>query len=152
MALLPRTRRLKQYTSRYARVLMLGDSMGATAALLFSEQATAVLSFCPQVDLTESSIRPGACEEWRRTMREAVLAAVTRSDAEITLCSGTWQHDLDQVNLLPQDKIEVKVWSYDSHRLALYLSKSGKLTPLVRDAVLHQRSLRSGNVRLSNMV
>ncbi|KAG1680551.1 hypothetical protein FOA52_014998 [Chlamydomonas sp. UWO 241] len=144
--------RLRQYTSRYARVLMLGDSMGATAALLFSDQATAVLSFCPQVDLTEASIRPGAGEEWRRSMKEAVLSAVTRSGAEITLCSGTWQHDLDQLNLLPQDNINVKVWSHDSHRLALYLSKAGKLTPLVRDAVLHQRSLRSGNVRLSNMV
>ena len=41
--------RLKQYTERYEHVIMIGDSMGATAALAFSEQATAVLAFCPQV-------------------------------------------------------------------------------------------------------
>lgn len=44
------TQRMVQYTSRYNRVLMLGDSMGATAALLFCQQATAVLAFCPQVN------------------------------------------------------------------------------------------------------
>jgi hypothetical protein len=49
--------RLRQYTERYDHVIMVGDSMGATAALAFSEQATAVLAFCPQVrflDLTSS--------------------------------------------------------------------------------------------------
>lgn len=41
--------RLSQVTSRYKRVLMLGDSMGASAALLFSPLATAVQAFSPQV-------------------------------------------------------------------------------------------------------
>ena len=41
--------RLRQYTRRYEHVVMVGDSMGATAALAFSDQATAVLAFCPQV-------------------------------------------------------------------------------------------------------
>lgn len=41
--------RLEQYTRRYEHVVMLGDSMGATAALLFSRLATSVLAFCPQV-------------------------------------------------------------------------------------------------------
>ena len=30
----------------------------------------------------------------------------SKSDgAEVTLLTGTWQHDLDQVNLLPADKV-----------------------------------------------
>jgi hypothetical protein len=33
----------------YKHVIMLGDSMGASAALLFSRLATSVLAFCPQV-------------------------------------------------------------------------------------------------------
>ena len=40
---------LKKVTERYSRVLMLGDSMGATAALLFSDLATSVQAFTPQV-------------------------------------------------------------------------------------------------------
>lgn len=41
--------RLSEAAAGYGRVLMVGDSMGATAALLFSRLATAVLAFCPQV-------------------------------------------------------------------------------------------------------
>ena len=44
--------RLAAVTGRYSRVLMLGDSMGATAALLFSPLATAVHAFTPQVGFT----------------------------------------------------------------------------------------------------
>jgi hypothetical protein len=36
-------------TDKYKRVMMVGDSMGATAALLFSPLATAVQVFSPQV-------------------------------------------------------------------------------------------------------
>ncbi len=41
--------RLEAVTTQYNRVLMLGDSMGATGALLFSPLATAVHAFTPQV-------------------------------------------------------------------------------------------------------
>ena len=41
--------RLRDVTKDYGKVLFLGDSMGATAALLFSEYATNVQAFCPQV-------------------------------------------------------------------------------------------------------
>ena len=33
----------------YRQVIMLGDSMGASAALMFSPLATSVIAFCPQV-------------------------------------------------------------------------------------------------------
>lgn len=42
-------RRLRACVAGYERVVMLGDSMGATAALLASPLATHVLAFCPQV-------------------------------------------------------------------------------------------------------
>lgn len=41
--------RLQRYTSCYSHVVMVGDSMGASAALMCSPLATAVLAFCPQV-------------------------------------------------------------------------------------------------------
>ena len=37
--------------AKYERVIMLGDSMGATAALLFSHLATTVQAFTPQVGI-----------------------------------------------------------------------------------------------------
>ncbi len=44
--------RLERVCKPYKTVVMLGDSMGATAALLFAPMATSVLAFCPQVRLT----------------------------------------------------------------------------------------------------
>ena len=45
--------RLERVCKPYKTVVMLGDSMGATAALLFAPMATSVLAFCPQVQLSE---------------------------------------------------------------------------------------------------
>ena len=42
-------KRLEKVCKSYNTVVMLGDSMGATAALLFAPLATSVLAFCPQV-------------------------------------------------------------------------------------------------------
>ena len=44
-------KQLEDTCTKYSRVLFLGDSMGATASLVFAEHATRVLAFCPQVDL-----------------------------------------------------------------------------------------------------
>lgn len=41
--------KIQAVTQRYDKVLMLGDSMGGTGALLFSDLATAVETFTPQV-------------------------------------------------------------------------------------------------------
>lgn len=60
--------RLEQYTRRYEHVVMLGDSMGATAALLFSRLATSVLAFCPQVGFGRGRGRGGCGVD---TVREA---------------------------------------------------------------------------------
>lgn len=44
----PCRERLQQYTAQYKHVVLLGDSMGATATLLFAPLATHVLAFTPQ--------------------------------------------------------------------------------------------------------
>ena len=41
----------------------------------------------------------------RENFKKYVLNAVAKSDAKITAFCGTWQHDLDQCNLLPDDKV-----------------------------------------------
>lgn len=53
------TDRLRQYTEQYRHVVMIGDSMGASAALLFSPLATKVMSFCPQVGCCPHAVLRG---------------------------------------------------------------------------------------------
>lgn len=45
----------------------------------------------------------------------------------------------------------MQVHSVDSHRLALSLAGRNKLAPMIREAILSEVGLNSGNVRLSNL-
>ncbi len=54
--------------------------------------------------------------------------------------------------MLPKGQARVQVYSVDSHRLALYLDKRGKLEGIIRGAVLQEMGLPSGHVRLANLV
>lgn len=103
------------------------------------------------MDLSTASIRPGQSGTWLDTLRDRVVAAVDSTDAEVTALVGTWQHDLDQTKLLPPTKAKVKVFSLDSHRLALYLDQRDKLLPIVQDAIQHEMDVRTGNVRIANL-
>ena len=49
-----------------------------------------------QVDLSTSSIRPGRDIEWLRALKTHTLAAVEASNADITVNTSNWIHDLDQ--------------------------------------------------------
>ncbi|CAI5461658.1 unnamed protein product [Closterium sp. Yama58-4] len=60
----------------YDRVVMIGDSMGASAALMFSEFGSSVLAFCPQVDLISASIRPGRDSAWLSSFTENLLSSM----------------------------------------------------------------------------
>ncbi|KAG0555451.1 hypothetical protein KC19_12G170000 [Ceratodon purpureus] len=115
----------------YKQVIMLGDSMGASAALMFSPLATSVVAFCPQVDLSTSSIRPGHSQSWLQTFKEDLLRAVSLSSARISVHSGTWSHDVNQAKLLPSDKVTLKVHDVDNHRLALELNTRNLLPAIV---------------------
>ena len=149
--------RLAAATSRYSRVVFLGDSMGATAALLLAPLATAVHAFCPQVDLASSSIRPGEGGPWFEGLKGRVLASVAaaaRGRAALHVHVGNWRHDIEQVRLLPAGGgVATRVYSVDSHRLALALDRQGRLLPLVRGEVLRSLGREDpGQVRLGNLV
>ncbi|KAK9830263.1 hypothetical protein WJX72_010668 [[Myrmecia] bisecta] len=144
--------RMKLATDRYQKVLMLGDSMGGTGALIFSPLATAVQVFCPQVDLLQSSIRPGKDTAWMGALKDRLCAEVAHSSANITIHCSNWQHDLDQGKMLPQEHVQLEVYSVDSHRLALYLDDSHKLLPIVRNAILAEMGYTPKEVRLHNLV
>lgn len=144
-------KRLAAVTSQYRCVIMLGDSMGATAALMLADQATSVHAFCPQVDLSWSSIRPGKDAAWGAALKHRVLSGVGECKGKVTIHVGNWKHDLDQVNLLPQNCTHVQIYSIDSHRLAAALDRAGKLLPMLRAAISHELGLSGSNVRISNL-
>jgi hypothetical protein len=63
-----------------------------------------------QVDLSTSSIRPGQPPAWQAALQQTLQGAVAASSASITVFTGTWQHDVDQANLLGgQPHVNIKV-------------------------------------------
>ncbi|CAD7697524.1 unnamed protein product [Ostreobium quekettii] len=145
-------RNLQAVTSRYDHVVMIGDSMGASGALLFASLATSVLAFCPQVDLSSSSIRPASGQEGWARFKDRVLEGVGQSSASVTVLSGSWEHDMEQVRQLPQEQINWKVFHVDTHRLAIHLENAGRLVPLVLGALAEEVKVPSGTTRAANML
>lgn len=48
--------------------------------------------------------------------------------------------------------LPLQVHSVDSHRLALALAGRNKLAPMIREAILSEVGITSGNVRLTNLL
>jgi len=144
--------RLEKVTQHYNHVVMIGDSMGATASLLFAGQATSIHAFCPQIDLTASSIRPGQGPEWGAVLRKRALDGIANCKGKVTIHVGNWRHDLDQANICPKQAANVKIYSLESHRLAIALDRAGKLLPPIRAAILNEMGLSANNVRVSNLL
>ena len=158
---------IEEVARDYDRVLHLGDSMGASAALLFADVADASLAFCPQVDLLTASIRPGRSGAWMRRHRDATLDAIERAvvtrGCAIEIHSGTWEHDLAQAELVPAameargvgraggaaaaaGSVKVVAHHVDNHRLALALEEANELLPIVRKA-LHEQLAEAAKAR-----
>ncbi|KAI3428648.1 hypothetical protein D9Q98_007471 [Chlorella vulgaris] len=146
--------RLRAVCGRYRQVVFIGDSMGATATLLFAHLATEVHAWTPQIDLATSSIRPGQGCEWQAVLKQRVLDNVARCEGTVVVHTGSWRHDLDQARCLPthDDSIKVQIYSVESHRLALALDSRGLLMQIVRSAVLQAMGLSNkDNIRLANL-
>lgn len=141
--------------SSYEHVLFIGDSMGATACLMFAKHATTVHAFCPQIDLSKSSIRPGQNEDWEQTLRDRVLRGVSSCEGDVYVHVGNWHHDVQQSNMIPTsiEHARVKIYGVDSHRLAIALDRSDKLVPIIQGSILHFFGLTlKQNIRPSNLL
>jgi hypothetical protein len=142
-------------TSQYEHVLFIGDSMGATACLMFAKHATTVHAFCPQVDLSRSSIRPGQEEDWEQVLCNRVLDGVKSCQGDVYVHVGNWHHDVQQSNMInpSMEHARVKIYSVDSHRLAIALDRSDKLVPIIQSSILHFFGLTlKQNIRPSNLL
>ena len=140
--------------------VLIGDSMGATAALAVAgatPPGSTVIAFCPQVDLGTASIRPGGVTpEWTAALSTRVrtsTATAAAAGGRVAVHVGSWQHDVDQASSLAAAGALVKVWSVPSHRLAAALDSRGELLPLVRRAVLAAMGFADGrDVRVANVL
>ena len=148
---------IAEISRRYGRVVHLGDSMGASAALLFADLADVSLAFCPQVDLVSASIRPGRSAPWMRRYEGAMIAAVRARrprGSKVVVHTGSWAHDVDQAAAVLRGlgsddltafedartggSVTTVTHHVDNHRLALALEEGGELLPIVRLA-LHEQ-------------
>jgi len=136
---------LKKVTSQYQRTLLLGDSMGASACLLYAQAATSVLAFCPQVDLVYSSIRPGESQHWFSKMRDSITNALEGYTGDVQVHTGSWEHDSYQAQLVEHfNSVAVTKHGIDSHRLALALHRQDKLLPVVMKKLQEELEACSG--------
>lgn len=63
-----------------------------------------------QVNLATSSIRPGQPAGWQAALQDTLQSAVASSKAAISVFTGTWQHDVDQAQLLAHHThVQIKV-------------------------------------------
>jgi hypothetical protein len=130
--------KIKEYIARggYKRVAMLGDSMGGSAALLFSHLATNVCSFVPQIDLVEyvSATRDDLTTELRGKFTQALLQSVSKCKGSIAVHVGQYDDDMRQLDALPAC-VERRVHPYHDHLVSSHLKTAGELTPLVQGLV-----------------
>ncbi|KAL6779913.1 hypothetical protein ACKKBG_A14280 [Auxenochlorella protothecoides x Auxenochlorella symbiontica] len=127
---------LRQAASCYRQVVLLGDSMGGTAALLFAGQATKVVAFCPQVDLARSAIRPAGPAPWRAALQRRVEESVAACRGVVDVHVGTWEHDQEQVQGLGTGSVVVHVHPVNSHRLSAELARSGELEVIIAGSLM----------------
>ena len=102
-----------------------------------------------QVDLRVSSIRPALGIEQMMLMQQRLLSKVQESNAEITVHVSSWEHDTDQGGLLPQDKVNMHVYSFADHRLAYYLDSTSQLEIILKDTIMVQQGFKNPKMALA---
>lgn len=96
---------LAELCAPYKKVVLIGDSMGGTAALRFAQHADAVVAFVPQIDLADF---PAPCDradfdDARRVrLRDAIANAVDETGARVSIHVGRDADDLAQLTYLPR--------------------------------------------------
>ena len=120
----------------YREVCLIGDSMGASAALRFAAHATsAVVALVPQVDLSDfpQCRRADLTLERRAQLRDATVDACDATPAAVWVHTGTQRYDVAQPRLLrPRDGLHCIVHDdVPSHILAAGLKAKGVLKQTV---------------------
>ena len=136
--------KLEKLCAGYGRVLMLGESMGATAALRFARHATkAVVALVPQINLQDFdySGRSDFTTKRKEQLRRSIFVACRETMARVTVHVGTDPADLLQLQYLPTDgagNVRIIRHAFVGHALGSGLKESGLLQKIVlRDLLGH---------------
>ena len=113
-------RRLSELCAPYDRVCLLGESMGASAALRFARHATgSIVALVPQIDVRdfEYAGRADFTDERKARLRDEIACACTDTRADVVLHVGEDPPDLRQLDYLPQptDAFGMRVVNQDAH-------------------------------------
>lgn len=103
-----------------------------------------------QVDLTASSIRPAISKAEMAVLKDRLQQKVAESTAAITVHVSSWEHDTEQGQLLPPEKVDLKVYRFADHRLAFYLDGKDLLEPLLKHSILVQQGFKCEQVAESH--
>jgi hypothetical protein len=146
--------KLAEICAPYERVCILGESMGASAALRFSRHATAtgsVVALVPQVDVSDfeyAGARADFSTERKARLRDAIGAACRQTAAKVVLHVGRDEADLAQLVYLHAEgstegeRLRVTRHDVPGHALGAGLKARGLLRRTVlRDLLGHSYAL-----------
>lgn len=110
----------------YKKICFLGNSMGASAACLYSGFADAVLAFCPQTDIVRKEIPEEVSTTYKQLLKTNLEQSVAAGTV-ITVHRGVSESDIAQCNRLPDCIQPVVHEGCTVHNLPGYLKEQGRL-------------------------
>jgi len=145
-------RRIKAASRPYKHISLIGDSMGGSAALLFSHLATdSVVAFSPQVDLigddhvSRDDMTPMIKDMFRRRLFESVGTAI-KGGVQMFVHRGVEESDTRHTDKLvselageslKHDNLRVIVHSdCNHHQVAVHLKERGQLLNAVSNILI----------------
>lgn len=139
--------RLAELCAPYARVCVLGESMGATGTLRFARHATvSAVALVPQIDVRDFGEsyagRADFGDARKGRLREAIGRACWETSARVVLHVGQDPPDLKQLSYLPSElpgeRLEIVLHDVPGHALGAGLKAQGMLRKVIlRDLLGH---------------
>jgi len=135
--------KLSELFQEYQKVLLIGNCMGASGAMLFSHLADRVLVFNPHVALHELKGLKNLGwrrlpQQWKDNHLTAFSDNLSKCRGHITVHVGTNAEDLFQIEFLPSlpnlNLVKHRWNSEDSPSLPASLKKRDMLVPLLKEA------------------
>ena len=131
---------VRSHARHYAHVLMVGSSMGATAALTHAHLAHSALAFGPRVDLhmthgayvpdaAKAACRAGVVESLRRVHARGGRAAVhVGSGNAVDMMQAGLVRGMPSVHVVEHDTFH--------HNVPMFLEREAKLVPMLKAVLL----------------
>ena len=128
-------RLVARHAAGYQHVLLIGSSMGASAALLHAHLGSRAIAFAPRVDLSASHgayVPDGARAAGLAHTRRSLRALRGHADVHVGRCNYV---DVAQVAPIAHEA-SVRVHTHNTyhHNVPAYLEREGRLGPMVKAA------------------